>query len=257
MEEYLLFAKRIALQAGVIMLKNFNPNVEQWIKKDNSIVTLADTTINQMVIDEVNKTYPNTTVLGEEQDNFNNSKLAWVCDPVDGTVNYAKCIPINVFSLALVDDGEPVLGVVYEPYTKKMYTAIKGKGAYLNDEPIKVSNSIMGIGATFDLEWWPEAEFDTNTPLHKLSLDTGTYVLHIGSTIYGTMLVASGRFEACVFSGTKGKYVDIAAAKVIVEEAGGKVTDLFGNEQRYDKDIKGAVVSNGIIHKELIERLHF
>ena len=80
-----------------------------------------------------------------------------------------------------------------------------------------------------------------------------TYFVGIGSIIRASVCVASGDFTCCIFPGTKGKNCDIAAVKVIVEEAGGKVTDLFGNEQRYDEPINGALISNGVVHDELIK----
>lgn len=80
-----------------------------------------------------------------------------------------------------------------------------------------------------------------------------TYFIGVGSIIKACMCVATGDFTCCIFPGTKGKNCDIAAVKVIVEEAGGKVTDLFGNEQRYDEEINGALISNGIVHDELVK----
>ena len=77
-------------------------------------------------------------------------------------------------------------------------------------------------------------------------------MLHLGSTTHASVLVAQGDLVANIFPGTKGKNVDIATAKVIVEEAGGKVTDLFGNDQRYDRDIQGAILSNGVVHDEIV-----
>ncbi|MEE0866081.1 MAG: inositol monophosphatase family protein [Clostridia bacterium] len=196
MEEYLEFAKDIAYQAGKIMLKYFNQNNGASYKGDKTIVTLADTEINSYLIKKVKERYPTHAVDGEEEQ-FGNSDFIWVCDPVDGTAMYARHIPVAVFSLALVIDGVPNIGVVYDPFTDSLYTAIKGKGAYKNGEKISVNN--------YNLE-------DIRAFCH----------------------------------------CDIAAVKVIVEEAGGKVTDLFGNEQRYDKSIEGALISNGIVHDEVI-----
>jgi len=255
MDDYLEFAKRIALQAGDIMLEHFHAEVEHREKADKTIVTVADEAINQMVIDEVEKAYPDHSVFGEEASTDKQSELAWVCDPIDGTVPYANGAPVSVFSLALVKDGEPIIGVVYEPFMKRMYSAKKGEGAFLNNEPISVSNLGLERHATLNIEWWPEAEYDIDTALHNISLDTKAYVLHLGCVVNAACWVAWGRYEACVFAGTKGKNVDIAAVKVIVEEAGGKVTDINGNEQRYDGDINGAIISNGKIHDELVAKI--
>ena len=100
---------------------------------------------------------------------------------------------------------------------------------------------------------WPEAEYNLYDSIKDLGKKT--YFVSIASVIRACMCVANGDFNLAIFPGTKHKNCDIAAAKVIVEEAGGKVTNLFGNEQRYDIDIKGAVISNGIIHQEVIETL--
>jgi myo-inositol-1(or 4)-monophosphatase len=250
------FCKKIAYQAGDLMIEHFQPGVEQREKADKTIVTIADEAINQMVIDEVEHTYPDHSVYGEEASSNKSGEYAWVCDPIDGTVPYTNGVPISVFSLALVRDGEPIVGVVYDPFMKRMYSAIKGNGAFLNDQPIKVSELGLERHATINVEWWPEAAYDIDTTLHNISLDTYAYVLHLGSVISASCLVAWGRYEACVFAGTTGKNVDIAAIKVIVEEAGGKVTDIQGNEQRYDTDINGAIISNGKIHEELVAKLN-
>lgn len=255
MNEYLNFAKRVALQAGDIMLKHFHADVEHREKEDKTIVTIADEKINQLVIEEVEKAFPEHSVFGEEASNDKQHEYAWVCDPIDGTVPYAKGLPVSVFSLALVKDGEPIVGVVYDPFMKRLYSAQKGEGAFLNDEPMHVSSMGLERHAIINAEWWPDAPYDIDTACHDLSLKTETYVLHLGTVIDAACYVASGRYEACIFAGTTGKNVDIAAVKVIVEEAGGKVTDLFGNEQRYDGDIKGAIISNGKIHQELLSEL--
>jgi len=255
MEDYLEFAKNIAFEAGRIMLKHFKVGVDYTEKHDLSIVTAADQEINQFLIDKVNEIFPEHSVLGEEKSDIKISNKIWVCDPIDGTVPYSKGLPISVFSLAYVEDGTPLLGVVYDPFMQRLYYATKGGGAFVNEKKLKVSQSKLDRRATLDIEWWPEAEYDVDSAYHRLSVSTGAYVLHLGSVIQAACLVASGQLEACAFAGTIGKNVDIAAIKVIVEEAGGKVTDLFGQEQRYDQDIKGAIISNSLTHSELCKLL--
>lgn len=253
MKEYGDFAKNLAQKAGKIMLHYFKQGVEFSLKKDKSIVTKADIEINEMVIKEVLKQYPGHSIYGEEKIMDNKSEMVWVCDPIDGTVPFSKGIPISVFSLALVKDGEPILGVVYDPFMKRMYSAQKGGGAFLNDKAIKVSNLSTGKGATIDISWWFSADFDISRVIYQFGINTNTDTYSIGSVAAASCMVAAGQFEACVYAGGKGKNVDIAAVKVIVEEAGGVVTDLFGNNQRYDRDIKGAVMANRKIHKKIIE----
>ena len=251
MEEYLEFAKDIAYQAGKIMLKYFNQNNGASYKGDKTIVTIADTEINSYLIKRVKEKYPEHSVDGEEEQ-FGKSNFVWVCDPVDGTAMYARHIPVAVFSLALVIDGIPNVGVVYDPFTDSLYTAIKGKGAYKNNEKISVNDYTLDDMKTvchYDL--WPNADYNISKVLQEL--ERKSYFIGIGSVIRACMCIASGDFTLAIFPGTKHKNCDIAAVKVIVEEAGGKVTDLFGNEQRYDQSIKGALISNGIVHDEVIE----
>ncbi len=252
MEEYLKFAKDIALRAGDIMIHYFDLGEEGREKADKTLVTKADEEINQMVITEVAKRFPDHAVFGEEASSSNKSKQLWSCDPIDGTTQFAKGVPIAVFSLAYVEDGKPLVGVVYDPFTKRLYSANKGSGAFLNDVPINVSKKPLNYQAIVDLEWWPEAEYELYLPSHTLTMETSAYVLTICSVTQAAMKVAAGQYEGCVFAGTKGKSVDLAAAKVIVEEAGGIVTDLFGKDQRYDGDIKGGIISNGVVHKNLL-----
>lgn len=253
--EYLDFAIGLAKQAGEIMRKYYGKQPDQELKEDNTIVTIADKEINSLVISEVNKKYPGHSIDGEEESYKQDSEYVWVCDPIDGTNPFAMELPVSVFSLALVVNGVPKIGVIYDPNGEKMYSAAIGKGAFVNGDPIKVSDMQLDGKARVNFDWWPEAEYDILTPLVKMSKEKYVYLLSPGSTTHMAALVARGEFLASVFAGTKGKNVDIAAAKVIVEESGGKVTDLFGNEQRYDQDIKGAVVSNGIVHDEIINYL--
>lgn len=255
MNEYLEFAKSVAEVAGEIMLKYFNNEMQQHYKADNTLVTVADEEINQMVIKRVAEKYPEHSVLGEEASNDIYGELAWVCDPIDGTNLFARGLPTCTFSLALTKDGRPILGVINDPFTKSLYWAEQGLGAFMNNKKLTVSDKNMEYKAVGHIDWWPNAEYDTSIAIHDLGVETSAYFLSIGSVVRAASLVASGKIEVAVFSGTKGKFMDIAAAKIIVEEAGGKVTDLFGDEQRYDRDIKGAVISNGVCHQQVVVAL--
>lgn len=256
MDEYLEFAKDIAYQAGEIMLKHFKVGVESFEKEDLTVVTEADKEINDLIIAAVNEKFPEHSVLGEENRLDKKSANVWLCDPIDGTLPFSKGLPISVFSLAYVKDGVPLVGVVFDPFTKRIYHAIKGQGAYLNDKLIRVSDKKIDYKATINIEWWPEAEYDVDSVCHALSTETGVYVLHLGSFIHAACMVASGQYEACIFAGTKGKSVDAAAVKVIVEEAGGIITNIHGENEKYYEDIEGAIVTNGLVHEELVKRLH-
>jgi len=139
MKEYLDFAIDIAKKAGEIMIKYFNEDNGEFYKHDQTVVTKADTEINEFLINQVKEKYPEHSVDGEEEQ-FGESNYIWVCDPVDGTAAYSRRIPVAVFSLALVVDGAPQIGVVYDPFTDSIYYATKGNGAYRNGNVIKVNN---------------------------------------------------------------------------------------------------------------------
>lgn len=249
-EKYLEFAKEIAYKAKEIMLKYFQQENGSSYKLDNTIVTLADKEINDYLIKRVKEEFPTHSVDGEEN-KFGKSDYTWVCDPVDGTAMYARHIPVVVFSLALVLKGEPIIGLVYNPFTDNMYTAIKNKGAYKNNEKITVNNiSLDNIKSISNFDMWPQSEYNIYDVIKELGKKT--YIVSIGSVVHACMCVASGEFNLAIFPGTTHKNCDIAASKIIVEEAGGKVTDLFGNKQKYDNDINGAIISNGIVHDEVI-----
>ena len=253
MEEYLEFAKEIAAEAGKIMIKYFKEDNGANYKFDQTIVTKADLEINSYLVEKVKEKFPTHSVDGEEEQ-FGKSDYVWVCDPVDGTAMYARHIPVAVFSLALVINGESTVGVVYDPFTDSLYTAVKGQGAYKNGVQIHVNDvSLEDRRSVSNYDMWPEAHYNIFDSIKELGKKT--YFVGVGSVIRACMCVANGDFNLAIFPGTKHKNCDIAAAKVIVEEAGGRVTDIFGDEQRYDQDINGAVISNGKVHDEVIEVL--
>lgn len=245
------FAKDIARQAGKIMMDNFKLGMDKQWKSDNSPVTEADLKINKLLIDEVKKNFSEHSVLGEEESNFvGDRKMVWVCDPLDGTLPFSHGVPIFTFSLALVDDGVPILGLIYDPILDRMFFASKGQGAYLNDDKISVSgvttlnNGVVSIDASGEKVGVDFLETMKGLKEHNCK------IFKFISVIYGAMLIAAGEFVGTVF--LKDTVHDVAAVKILVEEAGGKVTDLNGNEQRYDQRCNGMIASNGLVHDELV-----
>jgi fructose-1,6-bisphosphatase/inositol monophosphatase family enzyme len=249
------FAKGMAHEAGKIMCTYFSrkdKGVE--VKADKSPVTIADKAINRLLIDRVRQKYPDHGVLGEEASWHAGKSQLWVCDPIDGTVGFMNGIPTAMFSLAFVVDGQPVIAVAYNPFTDQLYTARKGEGAYLNDSPIQVSNntlpgSSMVVGPSI-------FSIIEQAPLfNRLKQEGFTYFRPLYSGVFRHCLIAEGRSEGDIWGGNGAH--DIAAVKLIVEEAGGRITDVDGNDQRYDGPIKGAIVSNGDpkVHQALVDCL--
>lgn len=246
------FAIEIAKEAGEIIRKNFTLGMKKEWKSDLTPVAETDYRINTILIERVQKEFPDYGVLGEEESFNEKAENLWVCDPLDGTIPFSHGVPICTFALALVSDGEPVLGVVYEPFMDNLYLAEQGKGAYLNDKKIRVSEANEVKGGLINFDVWSRAPYYIRGLRDNVDED-GAITLTYASLAYCNALVATGEFIASVFAG-KGAH-DVAATKVIVEEAGGKVTDLWDKEQRYDRPIKGAIISNGKVHDYLIAKV--
>ncbi|MCL2755807.1 MAG: inositol monophosphatase [Firmicutes bacterium] len=247
-KEYLEFAKGVAARAGEIMLKYFNAKDISQYKGDQTIVTLADTEINSYLIERVKETYPSHAVFGEEEQ-YGEGNYLWVCDPVDGTAQFARRIPVAVFSLALVIDGVSVLGVVFDPFLGEMYWAIKGYGAFKNGEKIQVNDyKLDDKRAMGSYDMWARAASRLNLGTIPLK---HVYCTSIGSCVRAAMTVADGHYSFQLFPGTT--FHDIAAAKVIVEEAGGIVRNFYGEEDRMDSPINGAIISSKVVYDEVFE----
>lgn len=254
MEQYLEFAKSLAKEAEEIALKYFGFEVENTWKEDNTPLTKGDTEINDLVIKRINETYPEHSIYGEEKSEIKeNSKYIWVCDPIDETMAFSCGMPTFVFSIALVDqsNGLPVLGVINDPVMKNMYWAYKGNGAYRNGKKIAVSDSNTLKNTYINTASTGKSVGFSNLPFFKTLSDMKCAVMKFPSFIYGGIQVANGKYAGAVFFKEYGH--DVAALKIITEEAGGKVTDLNGDERRYDQDGIGCVVSNGILHKDLLD----
>lgn len=250
MKTELDFAIELAYDAGKIMLEYFKIGVEHVAKHDQSPVTEADIKINNLVIERIRKKYPEHGVLGEEASWNLPAKFTWVCDPIDGTRPFVYGLPYSVFSLALVQDGVSVLAIVYDPYSKRLYRAEKDKGAFMNDQKIHVNdeghlaNAIVGVGKHLPFE---KISYDR---LFEQIIQKIHRTITLQCVVQEAMLIATGQVEGNIFISNTAH--DIAAVKLIVEEAAGKVTDLYGNEQRYDQPIRGALISNGHIHDDLV-----
>lgn len=246
-------AKNIAKEAGLIMLKYFNEDQHIEIKEDNSQVTIADKLINSLVIERLTNSFPEDGVIGEEESNteYGNGRK-WFCDPIDGTKAFIWGTPTSMFSLSLVIDGVPVLGVTYDPFLNKLYEAVIKKGSFCNNIPLKVSNRRLEGGIVVVTSSIPKI---MKAPEYLSNLSkTGVRFAAFSGAVYKACLVAKGKVEAYLEYGVSAH--DMAAVHVIVEEAGGKITGLKGENLDYSKPFKGAVVSNGIVHDEVIKCLN-
>lgn len=253
--EELAFAKDLATHAGQIMRRYFRAeDIGTISKADNTPVTVADTAINDLVIQRVKQEFPEHGVIGEEDSFETKRDFVWVVDPIDGTMPFSLGIPISTFSLALVDrsDGQPVLGVAYDPYLDHLYSAVKGQGAHLNETPIhtlkkktlKGTYSYVSTGHSFK-----------GGKVMEALREKEAWQFHLLSFVYAGTKVASADF-ACALMGY-GSPWDAAAASIIVTEAGGVATDLRGKPRRFDEFCDGIVLSaNQAIHDQFIVMLN-
>jgi myo-inositol-1(or 4)-monophosphatase len=245
------FAVDLARRAGEVIRTNFQLGTSKTWKDDGTPLTVTDLMVNEMVLKNVAEFFPDHGVIGEEASTRPNDKREWVwiCDPIDGTVPFSHGIPNFVFSLALTHHNEPVLGVVYDPMADRMYVAEKGKGAFLNDEPVRVSSVSEFNSLVIDLEDPTADGQDLRYALRK----RGALVTTLWSAVYAGSCVAGGGIAGAVCFPTH--IWDAAALAILVTEAGGKVTDLDGNPLKLVEPLPGLVVSNGDVHDALIEEL--
>lgn len=250
MTEYKQFMEALAKEAGEIIVSHFQKVDKEW-KENDTPLTIADTKINSLIIDKIKEKFPDHDIISEEgSDNKEKSDYVWVCDPIDGTIPFSHGVPTCVFCLALVYKGESIAGVIYDPFMDRMYFAEKGKGCLLNNKRISVNSNNEIKRAMIGISAWATGPYII-TQLYQELTDREAFVWNLHSVVYLGMLVASGELSGVLFPSDTCH--DGAALKIIVEEAGGKMTDLFGNEQRYDKEIKGFIASNGILHDKLVD----
>ena len=253
----LRFALSYATQAAARILRIAADRYRIDTKADHTPVTTADREVNTSFIEQVAIRFPDDGVLGEEASRPANSSRTWVIDPIDGTQQFILGIPVFMISIALVEDGRPVVGVAHNPSTRQCYWASDGAGAYRDGRSIRVSTrdgvatpaTISGAGAE------PNPSRLTSDTLLRIRLapdvQTSPYRFPWPSAFSGCK-VAEGSWDADLYDHTSAH--DVAAVCVLTREAGGKVTDRFGADQRYDRPVRGCVASNGLVHDELVRR---
>jgi len=218
----------------------------------NNLVTEGDHASEKAIIEHIRESFPDHYILSEEAgENATNSPFKWIIDPIDGTVNFANGIPVCCVSIAVEQHGKMILGAVYNPFMNEFFFAEKGGGAFLNEKPIHVSaqtevkNACMVTG-------FPYTYLDSpNGPLQVFSrlIRKGIPVRRLGSAAIDLCWVAAGRFDG--FYEHKLQAWDSSAGFLMVEEAGGIVTDFEGRP--YSPYQPHLVATNGKIHDELLK----
>jgi myo-inositol-1(or 4)-monophosphatase len=242
-----------AVEAGAKVLQEYFQGEFTISSKEgiNNLVTEADHASEEVIIDVIQKEFPGHFILSEESGEIvMDSTYKWIIDPIDGTVNFAHGIPICCVSIGLEQEGEMIMGAVYNPLINEFYFAQRGYGATLNDKKISVSDQRSVISSCL-VTGFPYTYLDhPNGPLQVFSrlIRKGVPVRRLGSAAMDLCWVAAGRFDG--FYEHKLQAWDSAAGFLIVEEAGGRVSDFTGN--RYSPYQPHIVATNGKIHEELL-----
>jgi len=254
-QSYQNFAVEVAKNAGKILLEYYQTNIQINFKGGDkkNLVTEVDVRSEKFIVDEIKKKFPDHCFLAEESGDcgIKPSEFKWIIDPVDGTTNYAHGYNFYAVSIGLTYKDEPLVGVIYAPMLNEMFYAGKGLGAFLNGKPIKVSkvedveNSLLATG-------FNPNEKGRNIPIFKHILPKAQGIRRAGSAALDMAYTATGRldgyWEYAIYPW------DIAAGVLILQEAGGQVTDLEGNPLKLDNiDIMNIVSTNGKIHTELVK----
>jgi len=250
------FAIDLAKDAGKLLLQKFGHlrSGEMGYKGKRNLVTVADTDTEKMIIERIRKAYPEHGILAEESEAVRtDSESVWIIDPLDGTVNYAHGFPTFSVSIAFAVRWRIDVGVVYSPYTDELFYAERGGGAFFNGSKMSVSETddlsraLLATGFAYIREF---TEHNNLSNFNRLNLKAEG-VRRLGSAALDLAYLAAGRLDG--FWELFLSPWDVAAGSLLVEEAGGVVTDIAGGDDYlFGYNI---VASNGRIHEELRNNL--
>lgn len=246
---------KAANEAGKILVKNFSSKYEIGRKKEYSdLVTEIDRKSESRIIEIIHENFPEHNILSEECGDLNlKSEHLWIIDPLDGTINYTRSLPIFCISIALEVEKELKLGLIYNPLSGEKFFAEKGKGAFYNEKKIYVSktkylrDSLLVTG----FPYMAKENIDHCIDHFANFMKTGVPIRRLGSAAIDLGYIACGKFDG--FWEVSLNPWDVAAGCLILTEAGGKVSDFSGN--KYSINGKQILASNGNIHNEMIEVL--
>jgi myo-inositol-1(or 4)-monophosphatase len=252
--KYMEIALLAAREAGAIQKEMLDKKKEVAFKGEINLVTEVDKGCEARIVEIIRREFPDHNLLTEETlIPETASPYKWIIDPLDGTTNYAHGYPVFAVSIALEVKGEVLLGVVLDPTRDELFTVQKGEGAYLNGRKLSVSSTaslnraLLATGFPYDLR----ESRENNVAHFNRFIFAAQAVRRDGSAALNLCYVAAGRFDG--FWELKLYPWDVAAGKLMVEEAGGQVSDFTGKGVSiYDRQI---LASNGRIHEEMVHIL--
>jgi len=251
------------LRAGALLRRNLGQSHQVCYKGEIDLVTEMDRAVESMFTRAIRRCFPEHEILSEEMEEGAgrnpwhrpqaSRRLRWIIDPLDGTTNYAHGLPHFAVSAGLEREGRIVLGAVYDPMLREFYFSQRGRGAWLNDRRLRVSSTdnlnraLLATGFPYDIRTSPENNFDY---FRAMALNSQA-VRRAGAAALDLCDVAAGRFDG--FWEMKLKPWDVAAGALMIEEAGGRITDFSG--RRFDLYGGSFIASNGHLHRALARKL--
>lgn len=250
-----LFAQDMIKQAGKLILDLKGTPLQLEEKKSFSdLVTIVDKSVEEFLVTKILEKYPNHGILGEEgffKEDIQSLETIWIVDPIDGTTNFIQEIPYYAISIGIMHKGEEIMGLVYNPITDELFFAQKGNGAFLNNQPLKLENPLSINEAVISTSmFWEDVETKSQLSSAIINIYHDTRGLRmLGGAALGLCDVARGRLNAYIMPMLSAW--DFAAGKVILQEAGGIVTRLNGEDFLMNE--KGSVIAtHPDIHEDIL-----
>jgi myo-inositol-1(or 4)-monophosphatase len=251
MDDFKEVAVAAAKEAGNAILELSESEVTYRMKNSHDIQAEADLEAERIIINKIRAHFPNHSILSEEAgEDEKEAEYLWVIDPIDGTINFARHIEEYCVSIALSHNGQIILGVIYQPALGKMFVAEKGKGAYLNDKRLKVSDNDKLINCLVGTDMI-SSDLSAREKNNQLLTEISPMVRHMrifGSSALHLARIAQGQFD--FYFKMRYHHWDYAAGTVIIQEAGGIVTDTKGNP--ITRDSKTILAANSAIHSQVL-----
>ena len=260
-------AQKLARKAGAVILEYYAKEIiaEEKLGVDNFYepVTEADRVASRMIVDGLTEAFPEDAVLSEEEKDDPlvrlTKKRSWIVDPIDGTAGFVQKDGDFAVQIGLAEDGDPVAGVVYVPNFDVMYYAAKGHGAFVVRDQRTERLSVSPTG-DFRKMRIAVTRHHWSKRMNRVIKDFGFQdMCRRGSVGLKIGLISEGSCDIYIHLSPRTKLWDTCSPQIIIEEAGGQLTDIFGSRMRYDiEDLQnhnGIVASNGVAHGDAIKRL--
>lgn len=254
-EKMISVALKAVKKSGAMLIseyENFDRNKVNF-KTKNEIVTAADLKSEKIILSALKKSFPKHKLLAEESGkNRANSDYLWILDPIDGTTNFSMHNPLWSISLALAYKDEIILGIIYLPYLKELFIAKKGSGAKMNNKNIKVSKNIKNNAINTYCHARDKKYVNQAVNYYNKQKMQGLDCRQLGSAAIELAYVACGRVESITIPGANSW--DVAAGALLVQEAGGKVSDFKNNP--WSLNSHNIIASNGKVHSQILKILN-